>query len=223
MRVILTASLLALVILGLAGCPAQKPDTSATENSAATSPEVAPTFSQGVQQMDEFAPDFTLKDTEGQDVTKADFSGKVLVLDFWATWCEPCKKKLEAYKPILSKYADQGVELLAVSLDSGPEVAAGWAKQNNFPYQIAMFNEQMQKDYFPEVTGSLAIPQVRIIDRDGNLRFKFDSKSTPEDLELALKELVGEKVGGDQTLDRDAVDNSTEPADETTSTVPMGG
>lgn len=177
-------------------------------------PKVAPpapaTFSAGVTETDELAPDFTLKDTEGNEVTKADFSGKILILDFWATWCSPCVKKLKAYEPIVAKYRDKGVELLAVSLDSSPDVAAGWAKQNACPFRIVMFNEEMKAAYFPEVTGQLAIPQVRILDRDGNLRYKFSSDSVVEDLELALQKLVEEKVGGDQAVTNEVLSSGPE-------------
>jgi peroxiredoxin len=154
------------------------------------------TFSAGVTETDEFAPDFTLKDTAGQDASKADYSGKILCLDFWATWCAPCVKKLKEYEPIIAKYQDKGVELVAVSLDSTPDVAAGWGKQNSSPFQIVMLDDAFKAAYFPEETGQVPVPQVRIIDRDGNLRYKFSAESTVEDLDLALSKLVTETAGG---------------------------
>lgn len=205
----------------LAGCP--KPQSDSAPKSAAEGglpapgadrPEnSAPTYSSGAAQVDEEAPDFVLTDTEGNELTRDDFRGKVLVLDFWATWCEPCKAKLKEYEPIINKYSEQGVELLAVSLDSGPEVAAGWAKKNDFPFTVVMMTDQLKADYFPEVTGDVKIPEVRIIDRDGNLRFKFDARSTVQDLELALAELVVETVGGDESVSKEIL-NSEAPDNE---------
>jgi hypothetical protein len=83
-----------------------------------------------------------------------------------------------------------------VSLDATPEVAAGWGQQNKSPFQIVMLDDAFKAAYFPEVTGSVPVPQVRIIDRDGNLRYKFDANSTVEDLDLALSKLVAENAGG---------------------------
>jgi peroxiredoxin len=191
---ILLVTAAALVTL-IAGCPkpAEPPAPAPTSTNAVAAP-VAPasTFSEGVTEADESAPAFTLKGTDGEPITSVEYVGKTLVLDFWATWCGPCVEKLQKYEPIMDKYRDKGVELVAVSLDSSPEVAAGWAKQNNSPFRMAMLDEKFQKAYFPEVTGQLAIPQVRIIDKDGNLRYRFDSKSTVEDLDLALSKLTAD-------------------------------
>ncbi len=167
-------------------------------------PQAEPTFSAGVTELDEMAPDFTIKDTEGNDVTKADFSGKILILDFWSTTCSSCVKKLDEYMPIYEKYKDKGVELVAVSLDPKPEVAAGGAKRHNWPYPIAMFSEELKAAYFPGES-TVVIPQVRIIDRDGNLRYSFKPDSTVADLELALSKLVEETVGGDESVTKDVV------------------
>lgn len=178
----------------LAGCPSEKPnesDNSQPPTNAMGKAESSNTgFSEGVIETDEEAPDFILTDTAGESITRADYLGKILVLDFWATWCAPCVDKLKKYEPIMEKYADKGVELVAVSLDSTPEVAAGWGKDNNSPFRIVMMDEAFQAAYFPEVSGQVPIPQVRIIDKDGNLRYKFDSKSTVEDLDKALQALT---------------------------------
>lgn len=170
-----------------------------------------PRFSGGVQEVDEPGPDFTIMDTDGHPISLRDFSGEILVLDFWATWCAPCIKKLKEYEPIMEQYGAQGVTLLAVSLDSRPEVAAGWAQKNDFPFPIAMFDDAMQAAYFPEVRGSVPIPQVRIVDRDGNLRYRFSAESTTEDLDLALGKLVSETVGGDAAVTEEVMSGDDAP------------
>lgn len=242
LRTVLLVTVLAATV-ALIGCPkpqqiSQGPAPIAdVKNAAAASgaanAEEPAGYSSGVAEADEPAPDFTLTTTDGAELTKDQFTNKVLVLDFWATWCEPCKEKLKKYEPIIEKYADKGVELLAVSLDSGPEVAAGWAKQNNLPFTVVMMTDQLKADYFPEVTGDLKIPEVRIIDRDGNLRFRFDAKSTVQDMDLALAELTAETVGGDESVTKEVVGDqpaasaadkapaATTPAEGTTGKAPQ--
>ncbi len=189
-----------LMVIFVSGCPVSiiRRAEAPARPPAAVHTAPATTLSAGVTPVDELAPDFTLQDTAGNPVTKGDFSGKILVLDFWATWCEPCKEKLQKYESIIAKYRDQGVELVAVSLDSTPQVAAGWARDVKSPFRIAMFDDTFKAAYFPEAHGAVPIPQVRILDRDGNLRFKFSSDSVVDDLDLALAQLVKEKVGGDE-------------------------
>jgi len=196
----------------LAGCPSNKPGAlkdslPPVPDAAAVNAEVSNSgFSEGVMEVDEEAPDFILKDTAGEPVTRTDYLGKILVLDFWATWCAPCVDKLKKYEPIIEKYADKKVELVAVSLDSTPDVAAGWGKENQCPFRIVMMDEAFQAAYFPEVSGQVPVPQVRIIDKDGNLRYKFDSKSTVEDLDKALKALTEETAADGDGSSADSTD-----------------
>lgn len=207
------ASIVALsLILIVVGCPSRKTaEGPETPPPAANSASAQPTFSNGVQEVDEEAPRFSIQDLDGNPVTREDYTNKVLVLDFWATWCGACVAKLKAYTPILTQYKDKGVELLAVSLDSGPEQPAAWAKKNNFPFRIAMSNDEMIKAYLGDMGQTITIPQVRIIDRDGNLRYKLDPSSTEEDLQLALNKLVAEKVGGDAAMDNAATEDAPAP------------
>lgn len=65
------------------------------------------------------APSFTLKDTSGKTVSLSDFSGKVVIVDFWATWCPPCKESSRELEKLHRKYGDRGVVVLGVSMDSG--------------------------------------------------------------------------------------------------------
>jgi len=222
MRAAIGAVVVAVLTVVLAGCPG--PETPAAiepmqPEGATVEQAQSGGFSEGVTVVDEMAPDFVLLDTDGNEVTKAEFTGTVLVLDFWATWCKPCVKKLKEYEPILAKYADKGVELVAVSLDSKPEVAAGWAKENQFPYRVVMFNDEFKDAYFPE-EDTIAVPQVRLIDRDGNLRYKFSANTGAKDLELALAELVEETVGGDESVTNEVLselgaEEPGEPAEDT--------
>jgi peroxiredoxin len=220
MRGILLAVVAVCVGLIVVGCPSKAPEP-APDNQAPATNAVAtePAFSSGVQEVDEEAPRFSIQDLQGNTVTREDYTNKVLVLDFWATWCGACVAKLKVYGPILAKYQAKGVELLAVSVDDKPDAPAAWAKKNGFGYRIAMCNEEMQKGYLGDGKSTITIPQVRIIDRDGNLRYKLDASSTEADLELALSKLVGEKVGGDAAMDNAAAtDDSPAPA-----TAPRGG
>jgi peroxiredoxin len=218
MRTALAVAAMAALALTFAGCPSKNP-TSLAQNAppVANATPSEPQFSQGVQEVDEEAPRFSIQDLEGNTVTRDDFTNKVLILDFWATWCGACVAKLQAYTPILTKYRDKGVELLAVSLDSGPEQPAAWAKKTHFPFRIAMANEEMIKDYLGDTNQSITIPQVRIIDRDGNLRYKLEPSSTEQDLELAINKLLAEKVGGDAS-----VDNATSDEDPAHPAAPHG-
>ncbi|MBI3008883.1 MAG: TlpA family protein disulfide reductase, partial [Candidatus Omnitrophica bacterium] len=60
------------------------------------------------------ASDFVLKDLEGKDVKLSDFKGKVMILDFWATWCPPCRKEIPHFKELYDKYKSQGLEIIGV-------------------------------------------------------------------------------------------------------------
>jgi len=134
----------------------------------------------------EKAPDFTLKTIDGKTVKLSSFKGKVVILDFWATWCGPCRKGIPDLIEIQKAYP-KDVVILGISLDKETaKDVAPFVKNNKINYSIAMFTEDVIKNY----GGINAIPTSFVIDRKGNIAEKFvglQPKSTYTDLINKLK------------------------------------
>ena len=112
------------------------------------------------------APDFALKDAHGKTVKLSDFKGKVVLLDFWATWCGPCKIEIPWFMEFQRKYKDQGLVVLGVSMDDdGWKVVNPFVAEHKINYRIVLGDD---------ATGSLyggvdALPMTLVIDRDGRI------------------------------------------------------
>ncbi|MHB8881689.1 MAG: peroxiredoxin family protein [Thermodesulfovibrionales bacterium] len=111
------------------------------------------------------APDFTLRDLKGKDVRLADYSGKVVLLEFWATWCPPCRASVPEFIALQSRYRDKNVVILAVSLDEGKDVIAKLAdfvREQKINYTILVGSESVSQAYNVK-----SIPALFIIDKSG--------------------------------------------------------
>jgi peroxiredoxin len=96
------------------------------------------------------ASSFALKDTDGKSVRLSDFSGRVIVIDFWATWCGPCKESSVELNKLYRKYKDRGVVVLGISMDSGSGAAQkvkGYAEKNDLTYLMLMDDGKASDTY----------------------------------------------------------------------------
>jgi len=115
------------------------------------------------------APAWTLKDVDGNVVTSSQFKGKVVVLDFWATWCGPCRSEIPGYVDLQNKYGADGLAFVGVSMDEdGPAVVRKFIKDHGINYTVVMADEKIVGAYGP-IDG---IPTTFIIDRAGMIRNK---------------------------------------------------
>jgi peroxiredoxin len=115
------------------------------------------------------AQDFMLTDLEGNSVSLSQFRGKVVVLDFWATWCPPCREEMPELESAYNKYREKGVEVVAVSTDDSKEPVESFVKQNNITFIVlhAPAEKMASIDQFYKIT---SIPRVLVIDREGTIR-----------------------------------------------------
>lgn len=114
------------------------------------------------------APDFTLKDQNGKVVRLSDYRGKVVYLDFWASWCEPCLRVLPDLKQTWAEYRDEDFVILGVSLDYTEDEWKSFIAAEKMDW-VQTFDDGGSRDGALQVYQVRAIPQTYLLDRDGVL------------------------------------------------------
>ena len=111
--------------------------------------------------------DFTLKDMHGNDVELADFAGNVILLDFWATWCAPCRIEIPGFIEMVEKYGQQGFTVLGISIDDPVDALLPYAEElgMNYPVLVGDGRDDVKDEYGPLI----GFPTSYVIDRDGTI------------------------------------------------------
>jgi len=131
------------------------------------------------------APDFELMSLEGRRVKLSDFRGKVVALNFWATYCAPCRVEMPWLIDFYRKYKEQGLEVIGVSLDDGGmQPVADFAKEIKVNYTILMGNHSVSDAY----GGMRFLPQTVFIGCDGKIINRTVGIKTKSDFEDAIKQ-----------------------------------
>jgi thiol-disulfide isomerase/thioredoxin len=129
------------------------------------------------------APDFSLTDLEGRKLNLADYREKVILLDFWATWCVPCQTEIPHFIEWQKKYGDQGFHVIGISMDDDEKAARKFVKRYKFNYPAAMGTEKLANSY----GGILGLPANLIIDREGRIVAKHVGETDLAVLEAEIR------------------------------------
>jgi len=113
------------------------------------------------------APGFTLKSREGKDISLASFKGQVVLLNFWATWCGPCREEMPQLNRLYEKYRASGFVLLGVNVDDDTSKAAEVAKKLGLTFPVLLDTDKKVSKLYDLST----MPSTVIIDRDGKVRY----------------------------------------------------
>jgi peroxiredoxin len=152
--------------------PAQAPAPAApiVEQALEPSPPT-PTLVATGSRIGERAPDFSLRSLGGEIVSLAQFRGRVVILDFWASWCAPCRATLPALHALWQDVASRGVVLVGVSLDRSEAAATTYLAANKYEDMVALWESLAAAQSVASLYGVRAIPRTVVIDRNGVVRF----------------------------------------------------
>jgi len=153
------STLFLVLLLLVSGCGAPKPASAPPSNVS----EVATVTARG-----ELAPDFTWKAADGTGMSFDRARGKVTLVNFWATWCAPCKKELPDIVELSKTYAGRGFTVVGVATDRTPnanELVAEFVQKYSIPYQVLLSTQEME-DAFGSVR---AMPTSFLVDSDGKI------------------------------------------------------
>ena len=172
-RVLAAIGIGAMLVLG--GCSSSKSVKAAGSSPTKAEKERKP------------APDFELKDADGKTVRLSDYKGKVVLLDFWATWCGPCKMEIPWFIEFERKYKDKGFAVVGISMDE-----EGWQAVKPFVSELAINYRVLHgNDSIAQLYGGVdALPTTFLIDRDGKIAATHAGLTGRDDFEDGIKKLV---------------------------------
>jgi cytochrome c biogenesis protein CcmG/thiol:disulfide interchange protein DsbE len=134
------------------------------------------------------APSFAVTDLEGRRLALADFKGKVVLVDFWATWCEPCRVEIPAFVSLQSRYGPQGLQIVGISLDDDSTPVREFYARYHMNYPVALGSAALAEQF----GGILGLPVAFLIDRGGRIRVKHVGQTEAAVFEKDIQGLLQE-------------------------------
>jgi len=133
-------------------------------------------------------PEFTATDLHGRDISSAELRGKVVLIDFWATWCEPCKKEMPGYQELADRYGTRGVAVIGFKATMMPdsEDPLGFARKIGVHYPLVVASDKLMQQF----GGLEGLPTTLLYDRQGVLRKKVIGFEYTVAFESELKRLL---------------------------------
>jgi thiol-disulfide isomerase/thioredoxin len=168
---------LGLAVLGLAGC-----------NQPPASPPLPKENVIAAGEIGSSLPDFAVKDLQGRGISSADLRGKVVLIDFWATWCQPCKKEMPGYQKLLDRYGSRGFAVVGFKFDTmrDMEDPVLFAKKLGARYPLAVAADDLKQKF----GGIEGLPTTMLYDRQGILRNKVIGFEYTDVIESEIKPLL---------------------------------
>ena len=137
----------------------------------------------------QMAPDFALQSLEGKTVHLTDFRGKAILLNFWATWCEPCKIEMPWFVELQKRYGPEGLQVVGIAMDDASEKEiAEFAKKMGVNYPVLIGKESVGDAY----GGVPYLPLSFFIDRNGKVLSKVPGLKSRSDIEENVKKALGQ-------------------------------
>lgn len=130
--------------------------------------------------------DFVLKDHNDAPVQLAQYQGKVVILNFWATWCGPCKEEIPAFVELYDRYKDKGLVILGVSIDDTVDQLRPFMRQYHMQYPVLQMTPDIEEAYGP----FYGVPTTFFIARDGAICRRHMGPVTREQFEQEIKSLL---------------------------------
>jgi cytochrome c biogenesis protein CcmG/thiol:disulfide interchange protein DsbE len=186
-------------IVILAACTQRHAEAESVKKDAAAGPPPAFTPEPGEEPI---APDFELSKIGGGTLKLSSLKGKVVLLDFWATWCGPCRAGIPHLNDLYGAYQKQGFEIIGISLDkprgnqSGADIVKSFTKGTPMFYPLVMTDAQTLQAY----GGIRSIPTAFLIDREGKIRRKYVGMQRKEVLRPEIEKLLAESAEGEESL-----------------------
>jgi cytochrome c biogenesis protein CcmG/thiol:disulfide interchange protein DsbE len=133
------------------------------------------------------APDFVLNGPDGRKISLSDFEGQAVVINFFATWCPPCKSEIPGFVRVYNRYKDRGLEIIGISLDNDAEkVLPGFIRENGITYTVAIGNRNVMSMY----GGVQTIPTTFFVNRKGQITNVHIGFLDEKGLEEEVKKII---------------------------------
>ena len=169
--------LVVLAVAGIVGC---------NQHSAVLSAPKEPLIAAG--ELGSRLPDFSVKDLQGREISTNDLHRKVILIDFWATWCQPCKKEMPGYQKLMDRYGPRGFAVIGFKFDTmaDTEDPLQFARRMGVRYPLAVAPDELKQKF----GGIEGLPTTMLYDRKGILRKKVIGFEYRDAIEAAIGPLL---------------------------------